>query len=143
MSPQVAGGLRRFLDAQAPVFDQVLVELGAGRKQTHWMWFIFPQLAALGRSTMAKFYGLQGIAEAEAYIAHPVLGNRMGQCIDLVLGTQGKTARDIFGTPDDLKFRSCLTLFEVAARSDSLRIATSLDRFYAGQRDEQTLSLIR
>ena len=143
MDPLLVSSLSRFLEAQAPVYDQVVSELRAGKKQSHWMWFIFPQLAALGRSATAKFYGLQGIADAAAYIAHPVLGSRMTECVDLVLGVEDKTAYDIFGSPDDIKFRSCLTLFEAATQSDADRFAAALSRFYAGERDMQTLSLLR
>ena len=143
MDPAPASSLARFLHAQAPVFCDVVSELRAGKKRSHWMWFIFPQLAALGRSATAKFYGLHGIGEATAYYAHPVLGSRLTQCVDLVLGIGGKTAHDIFGSPDDVKFRSCLTLFEIASPPDDDRFAKALSRFYAGERDMQTLSLLR
>jgi len=122
--------LERFLTAQAPVMAPVMAELQAGHKQSHWMWFIFPQLAALGRSATAKFYGLQNLAEAQTYLAHPVLAH-----------AGKKTAHEIFGAPDDLKFRSCMTLFLLAApQIDVFRSA--LDTFYGGEADEHTVRLV-
>src|SRR5690348_11850316 len=97
--------LDRFLTSQDPIFPTVLAELRAGRKQSHWMWFIFPQLSALGRSPTAKFYGLAGLDEARAYLGHPILGPRLVTCTRLVNAVEGKTAQEIFGSPDDLKFR--------------------------------------
>lgn len=134
-----AMNLERFLTAQAPVMADVMAELQAGRKQSHWMWFVFPQLAALGRSATAKFYGLRDLAEAKAYLAHPVLGARLVDCTRAVLAHAGKkTAHEIFGAPDDLKFRSCMTLFMLAApQIDVFRSA--LDAFYAGEADENTV----
>ncbi|MGD9551130.1 MAG: DUF1810 domain-containing protein [Burkholderiaceae bacterium] len=134
-----AMNLERFLTAQAPVMADVMAELQAGRKQSHWMWFVFPQLAALGRSATAKFYGLRDLAEAKAYLAHPVLGARLVDCTRAVLAHAGKkTAHEIFGAPDDLKFRSCMTLFMLAApQLDVFRSA--LDAFYAGEADENTV----
>ncbi len=134
-----AMNLERFLTAQASVMAHVMAELQAGRKQSHWMWFVFPQLAALGRSATAKFYGLRDLAEAKAYLAHPVLGARLVDCTRAVLAHAGKkTAHEIFGAPDDLKFRSCMTLFMLAApQLDVFRSA--LDAFYAGEADENTV----
>src|SRR4051794_34023027 len=106
--------LDRFVAAQAPVYATVLAELRAGRKQSHWMWFVFPQLAGLGRSPTATFYGLPGLDEARAYLAHDVLGPRLVECTGLVNAVTGRSAHEIFGTPDDLKFRSCVTLFQRA-----------------------------
>ncbi|HYZ62027.1 MAG TPA: DUF1810 domain-containing protein, partial [Acetobacteraceae bacterium] len=100
----VAFDLDRFVRAQAPVIDDVRRELGAGRKRTHWMWFVFPQLAGLGRSPTAQFYGISGLDEARAYLAHPVLGPRLVECTALVNQVQGKTALQVFGSPDDMKF---------------------------------------
>ena len=134
--------LARFIDAQSPVFPSVLAELGAGRKTSHWMWFIFPQLEALGRSGTAKFYGLEDRAEAAAYWQHPVLGERLRQCTRLVLATRGKTAYDIFGSPDDLKLRSCMTLFDAVA-PDEPAFREVLKRFYAGEADRVTLAELR
>lgn len=135
--------LARFVEAQSPVYSAVLEELAAGRKTTHWMWFIFPQLKALGRSGTARFYGLEDRAEAAAYWQHPVLGDRLKQCTRLVLATQGtKTAHDIFGSPDDLKLRSCMTLFDAVAPEESV-FSEVLVRFYAGAPDAPTLALLR
>lgn len=134
--------LERFLTAQAPLMPQVMAELQAGHKQSHWMWFVFPQLEALGRSATAKFYGLQDLTEAKAYLAHPVLGARLVECTRAVLAHAGKkTAHEIFGTPDDLKFRSSMTLFMLAApQRDVFRSA--LDAFHAGEADENTARLV-
>jgi uncharacterized protein (DUF1810 family) len=134
------GDLRRFLDAQAPVIETALSELRAGHKRTHWMWFVFPQLKALGRSSMAKFYGLHDLTEARSYWAHPVLGPRLKECVLALLGVESRSAHEVFGSPDDVKFCSCLTLFERAAADGCF--AQALDRFYRGQRDEPTLALV-
>ena len=136
-----SAGLQRFVDAQAPVFDAVCAELAAGRKASHWMWFIFPQLKALGRSSTALFYGLESAAQAQAYWHHPVLGPRLKHCARLVLATRGKTAHDIFGTPDDLKLRSCMSLFAAVAADEPV-FGQVLDRFYQGQPDPKTLALL-
>lgn len=130
-------GLLRFVEAQAPVYHHAVAELAAGRKQSHWMWFVFPQLAVLGRSSTARHYGLAGLAEARDYWQHPVLGPRLRQCLDLMLAIAGRSAHEILGSPDDLKFRSCLTLFETVA-PDEPRFARALERFYDGQRDPLT-----
>jgi len=103
--------LDRFIEAQAPVIEQVRRELKAGNKRTHWTWFIFPQLRGLGRSPTAQYFGLAGQSEARAYLADPVLGSRLVECTALVNHLAGKTANGIFGSPDDMKFRSCVTLF--------------------------------
>lgn len=135
-------GLGRFVDAQAPVFTSALAELAAGRKQTHWMWFVFPQLATLGRSSTARYYGLAGRAEALAYWQHPLLRGRLLQCIELLLAAAPtRTIHDILGSPDDLKLRSCLTLFEAVA-PDEPRLARALARFYDGERDPLTLEAL-
>src|SRR5690606_29192669 len=107
--------LDRFIRAQQPVMAQVRGELSAGRKGTHWMWFVFPQLAGLGSSQRAQAYALSSLDEARAYLAHPVLGHRLVECTELVNRVDGSTAHDIFGSPDDLKFHSCMTLFSLAA----------------------------
>jgi uncharacterized protein (DUF1810 family) len=133
--------LERFVTAQEPVLTAVLAELRAGRKQTHWMWFVFPQLAGLGRSPTAKFYGLADLAEARAYMAHPVLGPRLVACTRLVNAVEGKSAHEIFGAPDDLKFRSSATLFHRAAPGEGA-FAEALRRYYGGVEDEATLSLL-
>ena len=132
--------LERFVSAQAPVYATVLAELRAGLKQSHWMWFIFPQLAALGRSPTAKFYGLAGLDEARAYLKHEVLGPRLVECTGLVNAVTGKSAHEIFGSPDDLKFRSCVTLFWLAGGDEVFREA--LRRYYGGVEDEATVRLV-
>jgi uncharacterized protein (DUF1810 family) len=132
--------LQHFVDAQAPVIATVLQELRAGRKRTHWMWFVFPQLRGLGLSDMAWRYGLVSMAEARAYLAHPVLGPRLRQCCELLLAQPEASALDILGFPDDLKFRSCVTLFSLAAPGEAV-FARCLHSFYAGEPDGRTLSL--
>jgi uncharacterized protein (DUF1810 family) len=132
--------LQRFVDAQDGVIDDVREELAQGRKRTHWMWFVFPQLAALGQSATARHFGIRSLDEARAYLAHPVLGARLVQCCEIVLGVEGRTAHEIFGSPDDLKLCSCLTLFELAAPGETV-FARCLARYYAGRRDERTVSL--
>lgn len=133
--------LDRFVIAQAPVIGAVLDELRAGRKQTHWMWFVFPQLTALGRSPTAKRYGLADVGEARDYMAHPLLGPRLLICTRLVNAAAGKSAHEIFGSPDDLKFRSCVTLFHRAA-PDEGAFAEALQRYYGGVEDERTVELM-
>ena len=133
--------LHRFVDAQDRVYDQVLAELRAGAKRSHWIWFIFPQLAALGSSSTAKRFGIPSLAEAQAYLAHPVLGPRLRECARLVLAIEGRTVEDIFGWPDNLKVRSSMTLFSAATDDDADFVAV-LDRFYGGERDTRTLELL-
>jgi uncharacterized protein (DUF1810 family) len=130
--------LQRFVDAQAPVFDRVLAELCAGRKRTHWMWFIFPQIAGLGSSDMARTFALSGWAEAAAYLQHAVLGPRLRQCTDLVNQISGSTIDVIFGYPDDLKFHSCITLFAQVTPSEAI-FQAALDKYFGGQPDAATL----
>jgi uncharacterized protein (DUF1810 family) len=134
--------LERFVTAQDPVFETVLAELRAGRKRTHWMWFVFPQLAGLGRSSTARFYGINSIDEARAYLAHPILGPRLDLCTKTVLASESPSLNAIFGSPDDLKFRSCMTLFSRAADDPDDPFRQALDRWCGGQPDEQTLVLI-
>jgi uncharacterized protein (DUF1810 family) len=134
--------LERFVAAQAPVYAQVLAELRAGSKSTHWMWFIFPQLKELGRSAVAKHYGINSLAEAEAYLAHPVLGTRLLECTQLMLAHHGKTALQILGSPDDMKFHSCMTLFQ-AARPSLPLWAAALQQYFDGKPDATTLALLR
>ena len=136
-----ARGLQRFVDAQAPVYGQVCAELAAGRKTSHWMWFVFPQLVALGRSATARFYGIASRAEALAYWRHPVLGPRLRHCTRLVLATGGTSAHAIFGSPDDLKLRSCMTLFAAVAPEEPV-FTQVLARFYAGAPDAATIALL-
>ena len=133
--------LERFVIAQNAVYEDVLAELAAGRKQSHWIWFIFPQLRALGRSGTAQYYGLADLAEAKAYWACAPLRMRLKTCAERLLAIRGKTAHEILGSPDDLKLCSCMTLFEVVA-PDEPAFAAVLDRFYEGRRDASTLTLL-
>jgi uncharacterized protein (DUF1810 family) len=137
--------LLHFVNAQAETYSQIVEELTAGRKRTHWMWFIFPQLAGLGHSAMAQRYAIQDIDQARRYLADPILGNRLRHDVSLILRHKGKSALEILGSPDDLKFRSCLTLFCKAAsdNSDKSLFAEALDQFYNGQPDPRTLGLLR
>ena len=130
--------LRRFIDAQAPVFDTVAAELAAGRKRSHWMWFVFPQIDGLGYSAMAQRYAIGSLAEAQAYLAHPVLGERLRRCTDLLLAVEGKGITAVLGSPDDMKFRSCMTLFGLAA-PDEPRFRAALARYFDGVPDRATL----
>jgi uncharacterized protein (DUF1810 family) len=133
--------LARFVAAQAPVMDRVTAELSAGRKQTHWMWFVFPQLAGLGVSAMAARYAIRSLGEARAYRAHPVLGPRLVACTKLVLDAAGRDAHAIFGSPDDLKFRSSMTLFAEAKPRDVM-FQAALDKYFGGEADAKTLQLL-
>lgn len=133
--------LHRFLDAQRAVYPDVLEELRGGRKRTHWMWFIFPQLAGLGRSETARFYALSGAAEAEAYLHDPLLGARLLECTRTVLEQSSKSATAMFGTPDDMKLRSCMTLFASVA-PQQVCFQQVLDRFFKGEGDEKTIGLL-
>ncbi len=132
--------LQRFVDAQSAVIDAVLDELAQGRKRSHWMWFVFPQLAALGRSATAKHYGIASLAEARAFLQYPVLGERLRTCCRLLLQIDRRSAHEIFGSPDDLKLRSCLTLFRLA-QPDEAVFTQCLDKYCLGQDDALTLSL--
>jgi len=135
--------LERFVTAQAPAFDTVLNELRAGRKQTHWMWFVFPQLRGLGRSSMAEYYGISSRAEARAYLAHAVLGPRLDLCTRTVLESEAPSLNAIFGSPDDMKFRSCATLFALVSGERDNPFQGALDRWCDGRPDERTLALTR
>jgi uncharacterized protein (DUF1810 family) len=130
--------LQRFVDAQSPVFETVLRELRAGRKASHWMWFVFPQIAGLGSSPMAQRYAIASLEEARAYLSHPVLGPRLRQCVAALLDVPGRSADEIFGSPDDVKLRSSLTLFATAAPGEPL-FTRALDRFFDGRKDPATL----
>ncbi len=132
---------QRFLDAQEPVYEQVLKELRAGNKTSHWMWFIFPQLRDLGRSATARFYGIETLTVAALYLAHPILGSRLKQCTQIMLGHQGKSAQDILHDPDYLKFRSCMTLFKLADPEEPI-FQVALDAFYRGLPDDMTVQLL-
>jgi len=133
--------LERFVAAQEGIYQQVVSELSAGRKRTHWMWFIFPQLAGLGYSAMAQRYALGGLDEARAYLAHPLLGARLRECCALVLAVQGATVHGIFGSPDNMKFHSSLTLFSQAAPDEAL-FQSCLDKYFGAAPDQATLDLL-
>lgn len=133
--------LDRFVKAQAPVFEQALGELREGRKQSHWMWFVFPQLVGLGHSQMARTYGISSVDEAAAYLQHSVLGRRLFECAEAVFAVPGRTAREILGSPDDLKLRSCATLFAAISPADSV-FHRVLDHFFGGHPDPRTLELL-
>ncbi|MBC7453236.1 MAG: DUF1810 domain-containing protein [Massilia sp.] len=133
--------LDRFVSPQAPVYDSVLAELRAGRKRTHWMWFIFPQIAGLGRSATARHYAIASLDEARAYLAHPVLGARLRACCALLLALPGGDAHAVFGDPDDVKLRSSLTLFARAAPTDTV-FQDCLAKYFGGQLDAATLELL-
>ena len=134
--------LQRFVDAQAPVYAQVLTELRAGCKRTHWIWFIFPQLAGLGSSAMAEKYAISALPEARAYLAHDLLGPRLRDCTDLVNRVQGRSIEEIFGWPDNLKVCSSMTLFAAAATAGDDGFRALRDRYYGGAEDAQTLRLL-
>lgn len=131
-------GLKRFVDAQNPVYEQVLVELRNGLKEGHWMWFIFPQLRGLGHSHMATAFGIASRQEAEAYLEHPILGQRLRECTRLVNLIKGRPINQIFGHPDYLKFRSSMTLFASIALDNQI-FRAALQNYFAGQPDRLTL----
>ena len=133
--------LNRFITAQEGLFENVLTELKNGRKQTHWMWFIFPQIDGLGFSSTTKYYAIKNLEEARQYLTHPVLGARLLQCSQLVLAVEGKSAHNIFGSPDDMKLKSCMTLFTQVAGPDSV-FASVLEKYFHGKPDEKTISLL-
>jgi uncharacterized protein (DUF1810 family) len=130
--------LQRFVDAQNPVYDSVIDELRAGHKRSHWIWFIFPQLKGLGRSPTAQHYGIASRDEAVAYLEHDVLGPRLRECTRLVLAIEGRSIGEAFGSPDDLKLRSSMTLF-ARCTDDNADFLAVLDKFYGGAQDPATL----
>jgi uncharacterized protein (DUF1810 family) len=130
-------GLDRFLEAQERDYERALAEIRSGRKRTHWMWYVFPQFAGLGESPVSQKYAIRSLAEAEAYITHPVLGSRLIECAEAVLAVQGRSATDIFGSPDDLKLRSCATLFDMVSPPGSV-FDRLLAKFFDGRRDSLT-----
>lgn len=140
-TPQDPFDLIRFEEAQDDVLEQVRVELAEGRKRGHWMWYVFPQFAGLGASIMAQGYAIRSREEAEAFMAHPVLGPRLKELVALVTRVPERNATQIFGTPDDLKFRSCVTLFG-AIEPEAAVFQQALDRFYGGAPDSRTLELL-
>lgn len=133
--------LARFVEAQKATYHQALSELRAGRKRTHWMWYVFPQLAGLGQSSTSRYYALKDIEEARSYLADPVLGERLKECTEATLALPGSSAMDIFGGIDTLKFRSSLTLFIRVAGDDS-PFRQALDRYFEGEMDARTLELL-
>jgi uncharacterized protein (DUF1810 family) len=133
--------LTRFISAQKMVYARVLFELRNGRKRSHWMWFIFPQIDGLGNSSTTKLYAIKSIEEAQEYINHPVLGKRLKECVESVLEIEGRSISEIFGYPDDLKLKSSMTLFESVADSDSI-FSSVLDKYFNGARDSRTLNLL-
>jgi uncharacterized protein (DUF1810 family) len=132
--------LERFVRAQDTVYRDVLAELSQGRKQSHWMWFIFPQVAGLGFSAMSQRYAIASREEAQAYLAHPVLGPRLAECAELVLAVEGRTINAILGAPDDAKFRSSMTLF--GAVSDAPIFGQAIAKYFGGERDGATLEIL-
>ncbi len=134
--------LQRFVDAQATAYRQVCEELRAGRKRSHWIWFIFPQMRGLGHSEMAQHYGVSSREEAEAYLAHPVLGARLRECTRLVVEVEGRSVDQIFGDPDNLKFRSSMSLFASAAPDEPL-FRQALQKYFGGQLDPNTVALLK
>lgn len=133
--------LDRFVQVQEPVMAQVLAEMAAGRKRTHWMWFVFPQLAGLGHSAMAQRYALESLDEARAYLAHPVLGPRLVRCAGLVNSAEGRTINAILGSPDDLKFHSSMTLFALAQPGEVV-FRQALDAHFGGAMDPMTVEKV-
>ena len=134
-------GLDRFVTAQAPLYDDVLAELRAGRKETHWMWFVFPQLRGLGRSWMAEKFGISGKEEAQAYLAHPILGPRLTECVRLVKLIEGRSAQVIFGPVDAMKFRSSMTLFAAVAEEGNI-FRGALTKYFDGRPDPLTVAAL-
>ncbi len=131
--------LQRFVDAQDPVMERVIAELTAGKKTSHWMWFVFPQIEGLGQSQMARLYAIQSLLEAEAYLDHPLLGPRLLTCTALVDRIEGRSAAMIFGAPDDMKFRSCMSLFSQAMPKPNA-FTLALDKYFSGLPDPATLA---
>jgi uncharacterized protein (DUF1810 family) len=141
MNPDDPYDLSRFLSAQEGVYERALAELKDGQKRTHWMWFIFPQIDGLGYSPTAKGYSIKSMEEARQYLNHPVLGKRLLECTEAVVALKGGSVSEIFGYPDDLKFKSSMTLFENIAGPGSV-FSSALDRYCHGERDAMTLRLL-
>ncbi len=138
----VPHNLGRFVEAQSGVHDAALAELRRGQKTSHWMWFVFPQIAGLGISPTARFYAIADLDEARAYLAHPVLGPRLVEAVETLLDLPGRDAHAVFGSPDDLKLRSSLTLFQAAA-PDEPAFGAALDKYFDGRQDLMTLEKLR
>lgn len=135
-----ASNLSRFIEAQGQNYKRALQEIKAGHKCSHWMWFIFPQLKGLGRSATSTYYGIDGLSEAEEYLSHPILGNRLREISEALLKLDSNNAHDIFGSPDDLKLRSCMTLFDKVSPYDIFNDV--LNKFFGGETDYKTLKLL-
>jgi uncharacterized protein (DUF1810 family) len=133
--------LNRFLQAQQGVYERALSEVKSGRKRSHWMWYIFPQFDGLGFSAMSKQYAIKSIAEAKAYLNHPILGSRLIECVEAALSVEGRSVYEIFGSPDDMKLKSCATLFAYVSPEGSV-FEQLLDKFFNGDRDQTTLNLL-
>ncbi len=133
--------LKRFLDAQEENYERALSELRAGQKRSHWMWYVFPQIDGLGRSATARHYAIKSIEEAQEYLSHPVIGARLLECTETVLGIRKKTVSEIFGFPDDMKFKSSMTLFAQISESDCVFVKV-IDKFFSGQQDNKTIQLL-
>ncbi|MBN1922318.1 MAG: DUF1810 domain-containing protein [Anaerolineae bacterium] len=133
--------LQRFISAQEGVYERALAELHSGQKRSHWMWFIFPQVEGLGQSPTSQYYAIKSTVEAREYLAHPILGVRLRECAEAVLALEGCSASEVFGFPDDLKFRSCMTLFAEIAGADSV-FTRVLKKVFDDQRDRQTLEFL-
>lgn len=134
-------GLARFVEAQEDCYPQVLSEIRHGLKRSHWMWYVFPQFDGLGFSPTSRRYSIKSVAEAEEYLRHPILGPRLLECARATLGVEGRSAREMFGSPDDLKLRSSATLFESVSPAGSV-FEEVLDRYFGGEPDERTLQLL-
>ena len=133
--------LGRFLQAQAGSYDEALAQIRGGRKRTHWMWYIFPQFDGLGFSPTSRKYSIKSVAEAKAYLTHPVLGPRLVACAEAALGVEGRSAPEVFGSPDDMKLKSCATLFASVSPAGSV-FERLLDKYFQGERDGKTLRLL-
>ncbi len=133
--------LDRFVQAQARDYDTALAELNSGRKRSHWMWYVFPQAAGLGYSDTSKYYAIRSLEEARAYLSHPLLGSRLRECAAAVLAVEGRSAQDIFGSPDDVKLQSSMTLFAQVSGQDGI-FTSVLRKYFDGQQDSQTLRLL-
>lgn len=133
--------LNRFVQAQQHDYERALFEIKSGRKRSHWMWYVFPQFEGLGFSATSKRYSIKSVAEARAYLSHPVLGTRLTECVEAVLKIEGKSAYEIFGSPDDLKLKSCATLFAYVSPAESV-FDRLLDQFFQGEQDAKTLRLL-
>ena len=133
--------LQIFVQAQEDIYEQALAELKNGSKESHWMWFVFPQIAGLGNSEMARKYAIPNLADAKAYLSNDLLGSRLRECTEAVLAVEGRTAHEILGSPDDMKLKSCMTLFEVADGPGSV-FSSILEKYFEGQRDERSLTIL-